>query len=153
MSENRTRESVIADIIKYFKKNKDIFDDCIEELDSYNGFLGDDRYYNMDELNEIYSETEPQEILFRAFYGYDIENWSTDGSGNKTYGPFNPNKDYFRYNGYDNLVSTNYKDYSDKLDEWAIEEMSENRNYIDSIENDDTLASLFDELEETEEEN
>ena len=107
----------------------------------------------MDELNEIYSETKPQEILFRAFYGYDIENWSIDGRGDKTYGPFNPNKDYFRYNGYGNLVSSDYKDYSDKLDEYAVEEMSENRNYIDSIENDDTLSNLFDELEETEEEN
>ena len=29
--------------------------------------------------------------------------------------------------------------------------MSENRSYIDSIENDDTLAGLFDELEEIEE--
>ena len=153
MNENRTKENVIADIINYFEENKDIFDDCIEELDNYNDYLGDDRYYDMEELNEIYNGANSLEILFRAFYGYDAENWYTDGSGNETYGPFNPNKNYFYYNGYGNLVSSDFKDYSDKLDEWTIEEMSENRNEICSIENDDTLAKLFDELEETEEEN
>ena len=152
MNENRTKKAIIADIIKYFKENEDVFNDCMEELDSYNGYLGDDRYYNMDELNDIYSGQEPQEILFRAFYGFDADMWMTDRSGNKEYGAFNPNREYFYFNGYGNLVSSDYKDYSDKLDGYAIEAMSENRNYIDSIENDDILADLFDELEESEEE-
>lgn len=152
MNENRTKKAIIADIIQYFKENEDVFNDCIEELDSYNSYLGDDRYYSMDELNDLYSGTEPQEILFRAFYGYDEDTYTTDGSGNKTYGAFNPNREYFRYNGYGNLVSADYKDYSDKLDGYAIEAMSEDRNYIDSIENDDILSGLFDELEEAEEE-
>ena len=152
MKEKRTKEAVIADIIQYFKENEDIFNDCMEELDSYNGYLGDNRYYNMDELNDLYSGQEPQEILFRAFYGFDDDTWSTDSSGNKTYGAFNPNRDYFYFNGYGNLVSSDYKDYSGNLDAYAIEAMSENRNYIDSIEDDDILADMFDELEESEEE-
>lgn len=151
LNEKRTKEAVIADIIQYFKENEDIFNDCVEELDNYNGYLGDDCYYSMEELNDLYSGQEPQEILFRAFYGFDADSWHTDSSGNKIYEAFNPNRDYFYLNGYGNLVSSNYKDYSDKLDEYAIKEMSENRNYIDSIENDDTLAGLFDELEEIEE--
>ena len=151
LNEKRTKEAVIADIIQYFKENEDVFNDCIEELDGYNGYLGDDRYYSIEELNDLYSGQEPQEILFRAFYGFDDDSWHTDSRGGKIYGAFNPNRDYFYFNGYGNLVSSNYKDYSDKLDEYAIEEMSENRNYIDSIENDDTLAGLFDELEEIEE--
>ena len=152
MNEKRTKEAVIADIIKYFKENEDVFNDCMEELDSYNGYLDDDRYYDMEELNDIYSGQEPQEILFRAFYGFDSDTWTTDSRGDKTYGAFNPNREYFYFNGYGNLVSSDYKDYSGKLDEYAIEAMSENRNYIDSIENDDILADLFDELEEVEEE-
>lgn len=36
----------------YFEENEEIFNACIEELDSYNGYLGDDRYYPMDELDE-----------------------------------------------------------------------------------------------------
>ena len=151
MKENRTKKAIIADIIQYFKENENVFNDCMEELDSYNGYLGDDRYYNMDELNDIYSGQEPQEILFRAFYGFDADMWMTDSSGNKEYGMFNPNRNYFYFNGYGNLVSSDYKDYSDKLDGYAIEAMSENRNYIDSIEDDNILADLFDELEEIEE--
>ena len=152
MNENRTKKAIIADIIQYFKENEDVFNDCMEDLDSYNGYLGDDRYYDMEELNEFYSGQEPQEILFRAFYGFDADSWHTDSSGNKIYGAFNPNRDYFYFNGYGNLVSSDYKDYSDKLDGYDIEAMSEARNYIDSIENDDILAGLFDELEEAEEE-
>lgn len=145
---HRTAEEITADIIDFFKANEDIFTDAIEELDSYNGYLGDDRYYAMDELDEFYTGTAPSEILFRAYYGYDEETYTTDSSGNKTYGEFNPNREYFRYNGYGNLVSADYKDYSGQLDNYAVESMSENRSYIDSIEGDDELAALFDELEE-----
>lgn len=145
---NRTAEEITADIIDFFQANEDIFTDAIEELDSYNGYLGDDRYYSMDELGEFYSGTEPSELLRRAYYGYDEETYTTDSSGNKTYGEFNPNREYFRYNGYGNLVSADYKDYSGQLDNYAVESMSENRPYIDSIEHSDELAALFDELEE-----
>ena len=134
-------------IIIYFKEHEKLFNDCIEELDSYNGYLGDDRYYYMDELDELYNSTEPSEILRRAYYGRDDDTYMTDASGNRTYGEFNPNREYFYFNGYGNLVSSDYKDYSDKLDEWAIEAMSENRYYIDSIDSDAELSELFDQLE------
>lgn len=148
MTNTRTKEMIINDIIAYFEKNEDVFNDCIEQLDGYNGYLGDDRYYSMDELDEFYRDSDPLEILRRAYYGRDDDTWTTDSDGNKTYGEFNPNRDYFRYNGYGNLVSTNYKDYSDHLDKYAIEAMGEDRYYIDSIEENKELASLFDELEE-----
>ena len=148
----RTTEEITADIIEYFENNEDIFNDCMEELDSYNGYLGDDRYYPMDELNELYNGTEPSEILLRAFYGYDEETYTTDRDGGKIYGSFNPNRDYFRYNGYGNLVSADYKDYTGQLDKYAVESMSENRCYIDSIDNDEDLTALFDELEAAAEE-
>ena len=151
-TKTRTPEEITADIIAYFEENNDIFADCIEELDNYNGYLRDDRYYSMDELDEFYNGVEPSEILRRAFYGYDAETYNTDSRGNREYGAFNPNRSYFYFNGYGNLVSSDYKDYTGQLDEYAIEEMSENRNYIDSIENDDILSDLFDELEEAEEE-
>ena len=145
---NRTAEEITADIIDFFKANEDIFADAVEELDSYNGYLGGGRYYSMDELDEFYTDTAPSELLRRAYYGYDEETYTTDSSGNKTYGEFNPNREYFRYNGYGNLVSADYKDYSGQLDNYAVESMSENRPYIDSIEQSDELAALFDELEE-----
>ena len=76
----------------------------------------------------------------------------TDKDGNKTYGAFNPNRDYFRYNGYGNLVSADYKDYTGMLDKYAVESMSENRSYVDSIDDNEELSALFDELEAAAEE-
>ena len=142
------KETTVKRLLNFFNENEDIFNSCIEELDSYNGYLGDDRYYSMDELNEFYNGTEPLEILRRAYYGRDDDTYTTDSNGNRTYGEFNPNRDYFYYNGYGNLVSSDYKNYSAHLDEYAIDAMSENRQYIDSIDGDDDLAALFDELEQ-----
>lgn len=135
-------------IIEYFENNEGVFNSCIEELDNYNGYLGDDRYYEMEYLSEFYNGTDPIELLNRAYFGYDADAWHTNSHGEREHNAFNPNREYFTYNGYGNLVSTNYKDYSAHLDEYAIEAMSENRMYIDSIENDDELNALFDELEE-----
>lgn len=151
-TKTRTQEEITADIIEYFKNNEDIFNDCMEELDSYNGYLSDDRYYSMDELDELHNGIEPSELLRRAFFGYDEETCTTDRDGYKTYGAFNPNRDYFRYNGYGNLVSADYKDYTVMLDKYAVESMSENRCYIDSIDDNEELNALFDELEAAAEE-
>ena len=151
MTNTTNKEQAIHNIIEFFKNNEDDFSAAIEELDSYNGYLGDDRYYNMDELDELYSGTEPTEILRRAFYGYDEDTYTTDAHGNREYGVFNPNRDYFTYNGYGNLVSADYKDYSAHLDPWTIESMRENRAYIDTIDNNPELSELFNALEECDE--
>lgn len=145
-------ENTIKKIIAYFEENEDTFNDCIEELDSYNGYLGDDRYYEMDMLNDLFTDCDNIDLLNRAFFGRDDDSWHTDGHGEKIYGAFNPNRDYFYFNGYGNLVSSNYKDYTHKLDEYFIEALSENRSYIDTIENDEELTALFDELENENEE-
>lgn len=139
--------NTIEKIIKYFEENESIFNRCVEELDSYNGYLGDDRYYEMEYLNEFYQGTDPIDILYRAYYGRDEDSWTTDSSGNKQYGEFNPNREYFTYNGYGNLVSTDYKDYSSHLDRYTIESLSDNRYYIDTIDEYDDLKALFDELD------
>lgn len=141
------KEIIVKKIIEYFEENESTFNDCIEELDAYNGYLGDDRYYNMEELDDLYNGTSPLEILQRAYFGRDDDTWHTDSHGNKEYSEFNPNRDYFKFNGYGNLISTNYPDYTEYNNKYTIEEMSENRRYIDSIESYDELAALFDELE------
>ena len=146
------REQTIKKIISYFEENEETFNAAIEELDAYNGYLNDDRHYEMEMLNEFYNGTDPIELLQRAYYGRDDDTWTTDANGNKTYGEFNPNRDYFHYDGYGNLVSSDYKDYSAHLDQYAIESMSENRLEIDTIIDDEELTALFDELEEDENE-
>jgi hypothetical protein len=148
----RTKEEITKDIIEWFSENEDAFNDCIEELDNYNGYLGDDRYYCMDELNDLFCDCDKIEILNRAFFGYDEDNYITDSYGRVEHRSFNPNRDYFRFNGYGNLVSANYKDYSAQLDHYAVEEIADNRSNIYSIEDYDELKELFDEYESSEEE-
>lgn len=143
----------IKKIIEWFEENEAAFDACIEELDAWNGFLNDGRYYEMELLNEFYNNVEPMELLQRVYFGYDADSWITDSHGEKEYREFNPNRDYFTYNGYGNLVSTNYKDYSAYLGEYFIEELFENKDRIDTIEEYEELIELFEGLEKNDEEN
>jgi hypothetical protein len=123
----KTIEEQLKELLK---QDEQLFNTTIEELDSYNGYLGDNRYYSMDELNDLYSGTEPLELLQRAYFGRDNDTWTTDSSGAKTYGEFNPNREYFTYNGYGNLVSSDYKDYSYLLDNYFIDELIESAEYL-----------------------
>ena len=141
----KTWEEVVEEIKDYMNDNPSEFEQIIEELDSIDGYLDYDRYYEMEYLNEIYSDTEPLEIINRAFYGYDEDSWKYDSQGQKDYGQFNPNRDYFHFNGYGNLVSSDYKDYSSYLDEYFIQELIDNR---DKLNLDFELEELLDEAEE-----
>ena len=143
-----TREEAIKALREHFENNEGDFEAAIEDLDSWNGWLGDDRYYHMDELDEIYHGVDPIEILSRAFYGYDSETWHTDSHGDKEYGAFNPNREYFYFNGYGNLVSADYKDYSDKLDDYFCEEVIDNYNHLDLNEE---VIDIIESIEEEEE--
>ena len=142
------KTEIINKIIEWLENNEEVFNDCIEELDGYNGYLGDDRYYSMDELNDHFNGQDPIDILYRAFYGHDDDNWITDEHGRKEHREFNPNREYFYYNGYGNLVSSDYKDYSCKLDHRFVEDLAENRQHIYTIEDNEDLTALFDELGE-----
>lgn len=125
-------------IIQYFKDNDDALIECIEELDNWNGYLGDDRYYEMYMLAEFYHDTDPIELLNRAYFGHDEDDTNSS---------FNPNREYFYYNGYGNLVSSDYKDYSAHIDDYLVQALSENRAHLDCIDDNDDLCALFDELE------
>ena len=134
-------------IIHFFNVNEELFNQCIEELDNYNDYLGDDRYYSMDELDDFYIGTELNEILNRAFFGYDEDTYTMNSDGSMEHGQFNPNREFFRYNGYGNLVSADYKDYSALLDKYVIEAMADNIEYIDTINETPELLELFNEYE------
>lgn len=140
-----TKEEIIKKVLEYFEDNEEDFIDAIEELDSWNGYLNDERIYFMDDLDEIFYRESPIYILERAFFGHDDDNWTTDSRGDRTYGEFNPNREFFYFNGYGNLVSTDYKDYSSHLDEWFAE------IYMDEAV-DHNFYSFPDELEELKEE-
>ena len=145
-----TKAEAICNIREFFEDEEDIFNECIEDLDSQNGWLGDRRCFYMDELDDDFYSCSATEILERAFYGHDDETWHTDSHGKKEYGAFNPNRQFFYYNGYGNLVSCDEKDYSDFLDDHAIESMAEHRQHIYQIGENAELKELFDAYEDAE---
>lgn len=130
MNKNELREK----LMDYFRDNEDDMNDVMEQLDSWDGFLGDDAYFPMDELYDFYNisgRDDFDNLMARIFYGHDQY-------GDET--AFNPNREYFSYNGYGNLVSSDYKDYTGKLDDYFIDEVIENR---DEITLPDGVADIF----------
>lgn len=109
------------ELLAYYKENTEAFNSDIEELDSWNGYLGDDKVIPMDELDDFYPEVEPSEILRRAFFGYDEVYAKSEVRSS-----FNPNRDYFYINGYGNLVSTDERDYSGYLGEDFVQDIIDN---------------------------
>ena len=143
----RSKEEIVNDILGYLRDNEDDFVELMEELDSWNRYLGDDRWYDMDELNALYCGTEPIEILQRAYFGRDNDSWTIDRHGEKRYDSFNPNRNYFSFNGYGNLVSSDYRDYSNYLTDTTVLDAFDVR---DKIYCSDELNRFFDELERAE---
>ena len=83
---------------EYWKAHNDSFSRVCEELNSWDGFLGDDRIYSMDEFDDLLDDRKPSEVLQVV----DTAN-------------FDYSDDYFYYNIY-GIRSTNEKDYYDYVD-------------------------------------
>ena len=113
--------TLVDELMNYYRENTEDFANDIEELDDWTGCLYDDKIYPMDDLNEFFSNEKPDEIIRRAFYGYD-----EPLNKNEERLPFNPNRKYFYFNGYGNLVSIDKVDYSDYLDNYFIQEIIDN---------------------------
>lgn len=144
------RKQIIEKIKEILADNEEIFNELCEALDNENGFLGDNRYYSMDEfyeLNQPVGREGLDNLMLRIYYGHDEDSFICDCYGNKTYGSFNPNRDWFKFDGYGNLVSTDYKEYPVTLDE-LIDEVVE--HYYDIDIDDVELDELFEELVESE---
>ena len=134
--------TLLNKLLAYYKENSEDFSDDIEELDSWSGCLGDDKIFPMEELDEFYRGAEPLELLRRAFFGYDEPCEKCE-----RHYPFNPNRNYFYFNGYGNLVSIDERDYSDYLDDDFIQDIIDNeaalslsngaREIIDNYETED----------------
>ena len=99
------------DLLEYFEDNEEEFIEVIEELDDYNGYLADDRYYDMDEFDYILSDKSPSTI---------VEMLSDD---------FNICDEYFRFGMY-GLESADYRDYSEYMEYWFIDEIIKLRDHL-----------------------
>lgn len=115
-------------MIEYFEDHQDEFAEVIEAVDDYNGYLGDDRYYSMWDFDEMFSGTSPSDLANLIYFG-----------------GFNPNDDYFRINGYGNLESSDYKDYSDYIDGYAMDEIIDNVRHIRDSLSDEILEIIEEE--------
>lgn len=85
-----TEEQKRAILIKTIKKLSDGEAVSLHNEYSYSNNASDDVIMDMDSFNEVMAGNEPSEIARSIFYG----------------GHFNPNDDYFYFNGYGNVVST-----------------------------------------------
>ena len=130
-------------LLAYYKENIEDFNNDIEELDNWTGCLYDDKIYPMEQLNELFQGKEPEEILKRAFYGYDEPYKNGDPSR-----PFNPNRDYFYFNGYGNLVSISQRDYTDYLDTEFIQEIINNSYNLSLSVGSQTLIDYYEDEDE-----
>ena len=131
-------------LFNYYQEHEDDLNHDIEELDSWNGILGDRRAEQMDYLDEIYQGKEATEILRRAYFGHDDDSWHEE-NGERVYGEFNPNRDYFYFNGYGNLVSTDELDYSDFLDEDFVQGIINNECHLDLSNGAQEIIDNYDE--------
>ena len=85
-------------MIDYWKSHNDSFSRVCEKLDSYDGFLDDNRCYPMDELDDLLCGKKPSEVLQMV----DTDN-------------FNYNDDYFYYDIH-GIRSTDEKEYFNDVD-------------------------------------
>ena len=125
-----TTEKLEANITEYLEslRSSELFSIHSEFCSAAN--YCDNEVFDMDDFEDLVSGWKPLELAQRIFYG-----------------DFNPNHGYFYFNGYGNLVSTDYP--ADLID------ISEIVSYI--IDNDDELCDdeireMLDEYNESEEE-
>jgi hypothetical protein len=128
-------------LMELFENDDELFNATIEALDDYNGYLGDDRYYEMYMLPELLCGKDIIDLLNMAYFG-DDENYHIDQYGHKHYESFNPNREYFYFNGYGNLCSANYKDYSCRLDNYFIDTLLEDYQHLYL---DDSIIDIIEE--------
>lgn len=138
------RTEIIDEIIEVFESDEELFIEAIEEIDDWNGFLGNDRYFEMGLLEDVLDGRDIEDVLNMAYFGKDEDSWNE-------YSSFNPNRNYFRFNGYGNLVSADYKDYSYCLNEDFVGDLYEHRYELEVINNNSQLKELLGKLEELEE--
>lgn len=140
----RIEKEIRQELKDLFKNDDTLFNETIEELDSYNGYLGDDRYRSMEYLTDYIDTSDLwNSLIYRMFYGRDDDSYITKKECQK----FNPNRKYYYYNGYGNLVSSDYKDYSDYLNDYFIDSLLENHSDL-SLDAD--IEELLNELENAE---
>jgi hypothetical protein len=72
MTLGERREYIYNAMLDMIKADSDLLVEVCEELDSWDGFLGDDRCYSMDEIDEILGDRKPSEVLNMVTSDFDF---------------------------------------------------------------------------------
>ena len=121
MRVERNENDYITRIKTYFNANKTELFEIVSQINSYDSSLQHLEFLNMEDLDVYLEGLTPTDIANKIFFG-----------------DFNPNHEYFRFNGYENLES---------FDEWELNK--ELLNNIDEI--IERIVDLKDEIELPEE--
>jgi len=126
MNIEERKQYVYNEALEELKEDNDIFVAACEELDSWDGFLGDDRVYNMEDFDELMSGKSPLEIA------RDIEDNN-----------FSTSDDYFMWTIYgvestDDKYDVYHSNYSEEA---VLDELIDKYNHVSLYGND-----RFDEL-------
>lgn len=127
---NEKQYEAVKDYLEW-RTNSELLDIAFE-ISSYNGAFDDELWYSMEEFDDYLSGMKPWDVA-RAV----------------TFGDFNAAHDYFRFNAYGNLESTDYPDLDSNItvDDIMEEIDSIPYNYLPS-----EITNILDEYEEEEEE-
>lgn len=97
----------IEKIYKYFTDNQEVFISCLNIMDDYNDYLGDDRWSSMDcfddAMHELFS---PMELAVRIYWG-----------------KFNPYDVFWHFDSCGNIETCSNLDYSEYLNQHIIEDI------------------------------
>ena len=121
MRVERNENDYITKIKIYFNANKTELFEVVSQINSYDSSLQHLEFLDMEDLDMYLDGLTPTDIANKIFFG-----------------DFNPNHEYFRFNGYENLES---------FDEWEL-----NKELFDNIDEIiERIIDLKDEIELPEE--
>ena len=117
MRVERNENDYISKIKAYFNANKTELFEVVSQINSYDSSLQHLEFLDMEDLDMYLDGLTPTDIANKIFFG-----------------DFNPNHEYFRFNGYENLES---------FDEWEL-----NKELFDNIDEIiERIIYLKDEIE------
>lgn len=116
----------LENLLEYFKKNKEDFNDCLRALDDWNGYLGDDRWIEMEYFDE-YLYNKSHLWVAQVVYNSDRD--------------FNPFDNYWRFCSWDVLESGDEENYDDYLTLDVVEDIIHHKDDLELY--DERLIKLL----------
>lgn len=107
-----TREQAIRSYVEQLSGSE--LADLLQYMNAYDGSFEESTYYDMDSFDEFMSNYTPSEIARMMWFG-----------------EFNPNEDYFRFDGYGNLESLDWQEISDEAESLESDIIDHLVNYYD----------------------